>query len=78
MYGSPVVPGGQVHIALWLVTEHLAEELHGLLTVQGLTQLREMQAWNDGHSSSEEHPASIGAALVGKKRNIWNNRQLAF
>jgi len=26
-----------------------------------------MQAWNDGHSSSEEQPASIGAALKERK-----------
>ena len=61
-YGSPVVPGGHEHVALWLVTEHLADELQGLLVVQGFTQLLETQAWNEGHSSSEEHPASIEAA----------------
>jgi hypothetical protein len=40
-----------------------------LFVVHGFTQLLEMQAWNDGHSSSEEQPASIGAAL--KERKIY-------
>ena len=33
--------------------------------VQGFTQLLEMHAWNEGHSSSEEQPASMGAARNG-------------
>jgi len=65
VYGSPVVPGGQVHTALWFVTEHLADWLQGLFVVQGFTQLLEMHAWNEGHSSSDEQPASMGAAKNG-------------
>jgi len=32
--------------------------------VHGFTQFLETQAWNEGHSSSEEHPAGSGAALI--------------
>lgn len=75
VYGSPVVPGGQLQTALWLVTEHLADWLQGLLVVQGFTQLLETHAWNVGHSSSDEQPASMGAALGNKAKwdlSFWS------
>jgi len=59
--GSPVVPGGHVHVALWFVTEHIAEGLQGLFAAHGFMQLLDTQAWNEEHSSSEEQPASTGA-----------------
>jgi hypothetical protein len=59
--GSPVVPGGHVHVALWFVTEHIADGLQGLFVAQGFMQLLDTQAWNEEHSSSEEQPASTGS-----------------
>jgi len=60
--GSPVVPGGHVQVALWLLTVHMALGLHGLLVAHGFTQFLEMQASWVEHSSSEEQPANTGSA----------------
>ena len=67
LYGSPVKPGGHLQTALWLLTVHSAVELQGLSTAQGLTQALFLQAWVNGHSSSDEQPTSMGAATKGKQ-----------
>lgn len=61
--GSPVVPGGHVHVALWFATEQIAEGLQGLFVAHGFMQLLDTHAWNEEHSSSEEQPASTGSTV---------------
>ena len=53
------------------MTVHSALELQGLSTAQGLTQALFLQAILNGHSSSEEQPTSIGAAM-NLKNNLVN------
>ena len=59
-----MIPGGQLHFALWFVTLHWAVELHGSSYEQGLTQALFLHAWLEAHSSSDEQPISIGETKI--------------
>ena len=62
LYGSPSNPGGQVQLALWLLTEQIAVWLQGFSVVHGFIHLRFWQAWLGEHSKSDEQPIGSGSA----------------
>lgn len=63
------MPGGHLQVGSWFLTEQVANGLQGLSVAQGLIQALFWQAWEEGHSKSEEQPISRGTT---KRRSVWN------
>ena len=62
------MPEGHWQVGLCDFVIHVAKAPHGFSVLHGFKHLRFLQAWLSGHSESDEHPSSIGAALKKDKR----------